>query len=104
MRSTVYLAFGADELSVNVPDDEPELSSADARRWLDEQFVANGCEPLRASGKVLTADKLLAIASAIGRAGFEKDATLKAAFARAAAAALARPTVRIDVAAGTVSY
>ena len=36
------------------------MTSEEARRWLDEQFVANECEPLRATGKVLTADKVLA--------------------------------------------
>ena len=44
------------------------LGSDEARRWLDEQFVALGAEPMRASGKVLVADKVLAVASAAGGA------------------------------------
>ena len=45
------------------------LGSDEARRWLDEQFVALGAEPMRASGKVLVADKVLAVASAAGGGG-----------------------------------
>ena len=30
-----------------------------ARLWLDEQFTLMGCEPLRPTGKLLTADKVL---------------------------------------------
>jgi hypothetical protein len=104
MKSNLTIVFGATEVSVDVPAAEATGSADEARRWLDEQFIANDCEPLRASGKVLTADKLLAIAAAIGQRGFEHDEALRLAFARAALAALARPLVRIDVDAHTVSY
>ena len=104
MRSTVTLSFGSVDIVVKLPADEPAWPAADARRWLDEQFIANECEPVRASGKVLTVDKLLAVAAAIGRRGFEDDAALRLAFAHAAEAALARPTIRVDVDAGTVTY
>jgi hypothetical protein len=104
MRSTVCIAFGTAEVLVNLPAAEATWSADDARRWLDEQFIANDCEPLRASGKVLTADKLLAIANAIGQRGFEQDEALRLAFARAATAALSRSVVRIDVDARTVSF
>jgi hypothetical protein len=73
-----------------------------ARRWLDEQFVANDCEPLRASGKVLTVDKLLALAATVGPERFAADVAWAGEFARAALAALGRDVVRIDVAAGAV--
>ena len=104
MKSTVTLSFGSADIVVKLPADEPAWSAPDARRWLDEQFIANDCEPVRASGKVLTVDKLLAVAAAIGQAGFEGDEPLRVAFARAAEAALARPTIRIDVDARTVTY
>ena len=104
MRSTVCIAFGSAEVLVNLPAAQAPWSADDARRWLDEQFVANDCEPFRASGKVLTADKLLAIAGAIGRRRFEEDEALRLAFAHAAEAALSRPVVRIDVDARTVSF
>jgi hypothetical protein len=104
MRSTVSIAFGPAEVLVTLPAGEPPWSSDDARRWLDEQFTANGCEPFRPTGKVLTADKLLAIASAVGQRGFEQDEALRVAFAHAATAALSRPVVRIDVDGRAVSY
>ena len=103
MRSTVSIAFGNAEVLVNLPAAEAPWSADEARRWLDEQFTANDCEPFRASGKVLTADKLLAIAGAIGQRGFEKDEALRLAFAHAAEAALSRSVVRLAVDARTVA-
>ena len=105
MRSHVAIVFGADEIGVDLPPAEGEpMSSFDARRWLDEQFLAHECEPLRASGKLLTADKVLAVADAIGPRRFGEDAALRLEFARAVTAALARPVVRIDVDARSVTY
>jgi hypothetical protein len=104
MKPTVRIAFGTDEVLVNLPADEPAMAPEDARRWLDQQFTARDCVPARASGKVLTVDKLLAVAAAIGREEFERDEGLRLAYARAAVAAVARSTVSIDVSAGTVSY
>ncbi|MEY2653613.1 MAG: hypothetical protein RLZZ524_641 [Pseudomonadota bacterium] len=75
----------------------------DARRWLDEQFIALDCEPLRASGKVLVADKLLALAATGGPEQFA-DAAWAARYAQAAVAASGHATVRVDVGAGKVSY
>ena len=77
-----------------------------ARSWLDEQFTFLGCEPIRATGKVLTADKVLCVAQAAGEARF-RDAEHHAwavAFAKAASAALAKPVVSVDVSAMTLSY
>ena len=33
-----------------------------ARWWLDDQFIQMGCEPLRPTGKLLTADKVVVVA------------------------------------------
>lgn len=61
------------EVSVRLADDQEfrfDLTSAEpmaheaGRRWLDDQFTALDCEPLRASGKVLLADKVLTVAQA----------------------------------------
>jgi hypothetical protein len=104
MRNNLSIAFDGAEVSVDLPAAGAVWSADEARRWLDGQFIANECQPLRASGKVLIADKLLAIADAIGLQGFEQDAALRLAFARAALAALSRSVVRIDVDARTVSY
>lgn len=103
MRQDVLLQFGRDgEVDIAVPAGEAAWSAEQGRRWLDEQFQANECEPLRASGKVLTVDKLLAIAQTVGPARFRDDEAFRSGYARAALAALARPTVRIDVEAGQV--
>ncbi len=74
-----------------------------ARRWLDDQFVALGCEPLRSSGKVLLADKLIQVAAAAGPAGFA-DAAWALDYARAATGALSKALVKVDVPRQAVSY
>jgi len=91
MRSEVIVRFAIDQdfpIPLGVAD---TMASEVARRWLDEQFVANDCEPLRASGKVLTADKLLAIAASVGPQRFANDAEFRRGYARAAVAALWPP-------------
>lgn len=74
-----------------------------ARAWLDAQFVALECEPLRASGKVLLADKVLAVARAAGPERWS-DATWSRAFAAAATAALGQPLVTVDLRTSTLTY
>jgi hypothetical protein len=104
MRPHLHIRFGDDELAVTLPSGDKAWPADQARRWLDEQFVANDCEPLRASGKVLTADKLLAIAGAVGARALAADEGLRLDFARAATAALGRDAVSIDVDAAAVSF
>jgi hypothetical protein len=96
--------FGSDELPVELPAGEALGPAPQARRWLDEQFIARECEPLRASGKVLTADKLVAVAEAIGVREFRQDEALRLAYARATVAALQHAVVRIDVEARAVTF
>lgn len=104
MRHEVFVHFG-DGREFELPVGAGEAMAADAARaWLDAEFVANDCEPLRASGKVLTADKLLALAATLGAAQFESDPDWAARYAAAALGALARPMVRVDVEAGTVTF
>ena len=81
----------------------PQADGQNARAWLDEQFLVFDCEPTRASGKVLVADKLLAIAEAAGPAEFG-DAAWAQRFAAAALAATGRSLVSIDVAGNSVNY
>jgi hypothetical protein len=80
------------------------IGSDEARRWLDEQFVALGAEPMRASGKVLIADKVLAVAAAAGAGLFESDAAWADRYAASVVAALGRDVVRVEADAGMVTY
>jgi hypothetical protein len=82
---------------------ETPMANEAARRWLDEQFTQLDCEPLRASGKVLLADKVLTVARAAG-ASLLSDPDWSREFARASSAALAKPVVRVDIPAMAVSF
>ena len=79
------------------------MGNDEARRWLDEQFTALDCEPLRPSGKVLLADKVLVVAREAGLRHLE-DTNWFETYARAAHAVLSRPLIKVDVQAMTVSY
>lgn len=103
MRSEVTVTFDNQPLvQIDLHDAAP-LPGEAARRWLDTQFTQMECEPLRPTGKLLTADKVLVVAEAAGPAKFA-DAAWAQAFARAASAALGKPRVAIDVAAMSISY
>jgi hypothetical protein len=101
MRHIVTVVFDTRQ-SLDIPVDANELPPADeARRWLDGEFTRLDCSPLRASGKVLTADKLLAVADAAGPLAFD-DVHWQQTFGRATCAALGRPVVRVDLSQMTV--
>ena len=82
----------------------PTVSSDEGRRWLDQQFVSLDCEPLRATGKVLLADKVLGIAGAYGYDKLKADPALAREFAQQVALARGRPRVSVDVAGLVVAY
>lgn len=90
------------EFSFHVPDGAPLAHDA-ARAWLDHQFLALDCEPLRASGKVLTADKVLVVTQAAGPA-LLGDAKWSADYVAAVSAALGKPMIRVDVPAMAITY
>jgi hypothetical protein len=103
MRSEVSVKFDdGKEFSFDLEEVQPMPHDV-ARGWLDEQFRRLGCEPLRPTGKVLLADRVICVAEAAGTAMFA-DPKWAAEFARASSAALAKPVVRIDVPSMTVSY
>ncbi len=79
------------------------LPSEEARAWLDGQYQSLGCVPLRASGKVLVADKLISIVDAAGEALFA-DAAWAERFAAAAAGSTGRERVDIDLLARALRY
>jgi hypothetical protein len=103
MRSEVTVTF-KDHAPVQIELHEvPPMPNEAARRWLDEQFTQMECEPLRPTGKLLTADKVVVVAEAAGPTKFA-DAQWAQEFARAATAALGRPLVNIDVTTLSISY
>lgn len=103
MRSEVTVTFrDTAPLRVDLEKAEPMTSEA-ARAWLDRQFTEMGCEPLRPTGKVLNADKVVVVAQAAGPSKFA-DPGWAGEFARAASAALGKPVVHVDVAALSIGY
>ncbi len=103
MRSEVSVTFkGVSPVRIDLNEVQPMPHDV-ARWWLDDQFTQMGCEPLRPTGKLLTADKVLVVAQAGGTAKFA-DAKWALEFARAASVALGKPRVAVDVAAMTLSY
>lgn len=106
MRSQVTVTWGDPSTYRFDLEEVQPMPHEQARVWLDEQFTAFGCEPIRLTGKVLTADKILAVAQAAGEARFRDAAHREWAmgFALAASAALAKPVVSIDLATLSLGY
>ncbi|ABE43047.1 hypothetical protein [Polaromonas sp. JS666] len=103
MRSEVRVTFkNSPPVRVDLQEVQPMPHEA-ARQWLDNQFTQMGCEPLRPTGKLLLADKVVVVAQAGGPAKFA-DPQWALEFARAASASLAKPVVHIDVAALSITY
>lgn len=103
MPSEVSVRLATDqEYRFDLSGSEP-MTHEVARLWLDEQFTTLDCEPLRASGKVLLADKVLTVAQAAGSTLLSQPEWGQR-FALATSAALARPIVRVDVSAMTITY
>ena len=100
MHSEVTVVLGADQEFHLIP--HAQLEPHEARRWLDDQFVELDCQPVRASGKVLLVDKVLAVADAAGAQQLG-DADWAGRFAAAVVAALGKSVVRIDVLTSTIS-
>jgi hypothetical protein len=94
MTAIVTVRFGpTQEFALRV---DATIAHADASRWLEDEFVRLGAEPVRASGKILVADRLLSIASAAGPRAFEDDPGWSARFAECAVGAVGRDRLTID--------
>lgn len=106
MRSEVTVTWGPTATYRFDLEEVQPMTHEGARQWLDEQFVALDCEPLRASGKVLTADKVVAVAVGAGedRFALAEHQAWAMAYAQAARAALAKPVVRVDVGAMSIDF
>ncbi|MBL8388407.1 MAG: hypothetical protein JNK17_09350 [Hydrogenophaga sp.] len=106
MRSQVTVTWGEPATYRFDLEDQPTMPNDQARAWLDGQFTALECEPIRLTGKVLTADKILSVAQAAGQSRFrdagEREWAL--AFARATSGALGKPVVTVDLATMSLGY
>lgn len=103
MRNQVFVLLdNGVEFHFNA-EDASLMSPEVARGWLDAQFVALECEPLRASGKVLTVDKVLRVTESAGPTLFA-DEKWTSDYARAVHAALGKPMIRVDVPAMAITY
>lgn len=103
MRSEVSVKFDAGtEFRFDLEEVQPMPHDV-ARWWLDDQFNRLGCDPMRPTGKLLLADRVICVARAAGAEMFA-DGKFLGEFARASSAALAKPVVRVDVPSMTVSY
>ena len=105
MRNEVIVVLDGDrEYRVDTQALTP-VSSDEGRRWLDQQFVSLDCEPLRATGKVLLADKLVVVArEAQNRTKLFENEDWRNTYAVAAQAVLSKPLIRVDVPAMSISY
>jgi hypothetical protein len=103
MRSEVTVTFdGTAPVRIDLEKAQPMPHEA-ARAWLDQQFTVLGCEPLRPTGKVLAADKVVVVAQAAGPGKFG-EAGWAQEFGRAASAVLGKTVVRVDVPSLSIGY
>ena len=103
MRSEIRVVAGNGQEFKFDLDQATPISHQGGRDWLDAEFVRMECEPLRPTGKLLLADKVLVVARAAGPA-LLADTDWGPRFAAAAAAALGKPTALVDVPAMSVSF
>jgi hypothetical protein len=103
MHSSVRVVIAADQDFRFDLDEVQPMPHDVARQWLDQQFTTLDCEPLRASGKVLLADKVLVVAQAAG-ARLLADPAWGPEFARATSGALAKPVVTVDLTTLSVAF
>jgi hypothetical protein len=103
MRSQVSVSFKNTAPFRTELSPEQAMDRDAARQWLDGQFTAMECEPLRPTGKLLMADRVVVVAQAAGPAKFA-DAAWALAFAQSAAAVLGKPVINVDADSLTITY
>lgn len=86
---------------------DAELAGMDARRgqeWLGQEFEAAGCVPTNPVGKLLLADKILCLAKTQKDAAWAEPTPWARSFLRAAAAAIGRDLLTIDLGNHSIGY
>ena len=103
MRSQVSVSFKNTE-SVRIDLDPEQAMDRDAaRQWLDAEFIAMECDPLRPTGKLLMVDCVVVVAQAAGPQKFA-DPAWALAFARAASSVLGKPLIHVDAETLSITY
>jgi hypothetical protein len=98
MRSVVTFIFSPRQsLELVVELDADGEASEAAREWFDMIWTRLGCEPVRASGKVLLLDKILGVTNALGYEELSGNAGKAHELAIKPAQALDRPRVTVDI-------
>jgi len=100
MSQHITVSFAPErEYEFTVHDaDAAALPKDQARAWLSREFEALECTPSNPMGKILVLDMVLNVAKYGGEERFKQGAEWAREFATATAVALARPTIRVDVA------
>ena len=87
--------------------DVADLAGMDARKaqeWLGREFEAAGCVPTNPVGKLLLADKILCLAKTQKDAVYAEPTPWVNSFVRAAAAAIGRAVLTIDLGNHSLGY
>lgn len=85
-------------------DDLAGLDEPQARAWLAREFDAAGCVPTHPVGKLLLADEILCLAKTQDEAAYARLTDWTRRFIRAAAVAIGRPVLTIDLATHSLGY
>ncbi len=86
---------------------DADLAGMDARKaqeWLGQEFEAAGCVPTNPVGKLLLADKILCLAKTQKDAVYAEPTPWVNSFVRAAAAAIGRAVLTIDLGNHSLGY
>lgn len=86
---------------------DADLAGLDARQaqeWLGQEFEAAGCVPTNPVGKLLLADKILCLAKTQKEAAYAEPSPWAKQFVRAAATAIGRAVLTIDLGNHSLGY
>ncbi|MBU1237868.1 MAG: hypothetical protein KJ634_13215 [Gammaproteobacteria bacterium] len=101
----IMLFSDGQELETLVTDAEIAKFTHDtAHQWLGREFEEAGCVPSNPMGKLLAADKIVTLAKSRTRAVFESDSAWARDYYAAAAAALDKPMVMVNLLDHTLSF
>lgn len=104
MRNIINVVFSPNRDLEIVVDSPPQLNNEQAISWIETKWDDLGCEPLRASGKVLLLDKIIGVTDAIGYRHLSSNQDMANEFAANVAVALEKPTVKIDLIEQTITF